>query len=256
MYIALPNQLHYEWTLKALQKRKHVLCEKPMTPSKQQTKALHDAAKKNGVFLMEAFAYLHSPYMNALKRELAQNVIGNVSYIETAFLTSTYNFTNIRMQKACYGGAMYDLGCYCTSLILYLLEKEPKSVKGIAEFSEDGIDLLTSVIIGFEDGVRASFRCGMNLDKENKQRFDHLYIQGSKGAIYSNVKYNESGELHYTICKDGTEEIRGVQAPHNYRLEVEQMGRCILDGEKVPVSEAFSIKNAELIDRILGEIGY
>lgn len=254
VYIPLPNHLHYEWVMKAINAGKNILCEKPLAPTAKQAAELFEAAKKKGVILMEAFAYLHTPYIDALKSEIENKTFGDVSYVEAAFLTSSYNLTNIRMQKDCYGGATYDLGCYCTSIILRMLGKEPVTVKGVADYSPEGVDVLTTAIMDFGDGVRASFTCGMNFEKEMNRRFDRLYIHGSKGYIKSSVEFNEAGELNYILCVDGKEEVKTVNVLQNYRLEVEQLGRCITDGEKPHVSEDFSLLNARTLDKVIAAI--
>lgn len=256
VYIPLPNQLHYEWVMKAIEAGKNVLCEKPIAPTARQAAELFRAAKEKGVVLMEAFAYLHTPYIAALKEEMANNSIGDVCYIESAFLTSGYELTNIRTQKDCYGGAVYDLGCYCTSIILQMLGKEPVKVQGVAEYSKEGVDVLTTAILQFEGGVRASFTCGMNFEKEKGRRFDRLYIHGSKGYIKSYTEFNQAGDLNYTICIDGKEEVKTVNVRQNYSLEIEQLGRCILEGETPHVSEQFSVRNARTLDKVLEAIGY
>lgn len=256
VYIPLPNQLHYEWVMKAIEAGKHVLCEKPLAPTAAQAEELFCAAKEKGVFLMEAFAYLHSPYVEALREEIARQSFGEVRFIETAFLTSDYDLSNIRMQKDCFGGAAYDLGCYCTSMILRMIGKLPEKVQAVAEYTEGRVDNLTTAILKFEGDVRASFLCGMNLETGMDRRMDRLYIHGSRGYIKSGTEYNEAGELSYTLCVDGKETVKTVNAPQNYRLEIEQMGRCITEGEKPHVSSEFSVMNAKVLDQVLKAIAY
>ena len=149
---------------------------------------------------------------------------------------------------------MYDLGCYCTTMILTLIDSEPEFVRASAEFSELGVDLMTAGLIRFKNGARASFNVGMILGQNTNSRFDRLYIHGSRGHIISDVEYNREGSLSYRVfTKDGVTE-RNLFAPQNYKLEIEQLGRCILEGEKPHVSSEFSIKNAELMDRVFEEI--
>lgn len=255
VYIPLPNNLHLKWVKEALESGKHVLCEKPLGLDPDEVKDMFDTAKKNGVNLMEAFAYLHSPYVASLKKDVDDKVIGDVDYIETGFITQGYK-EDIRIHKETGGGAMYDLGCYCTSMILSLVDSEPVFVKADAEFSDEGVDEMTAGIIKFGNGVRASFNVGMILGKNTDDRFDRLYIHGSKGYITSGVEYNQEGELSYTIHTDEGVTERKMTAPQNYSLEVEQLGRCILEGEKPHVTAEFSLKNAELIHRALKEAGY
>ena len=256
VYIPLPNELHYEWTMKAMQAGKHVLCEKPLAPTPEQVERLYAAAEEYGVVLMEAFAYLHSPYMQALKEDLANGVIGDVLYLESTFITSDYNIQNIRMRKETFGGSVYDLGCYCTTMALWLLGQEPEKVQAIAEFSDRGIDTLTTTILTFPNGVKAQLTSGMILATDKDYRIDRLRIHGTKGSIRSDVRFNQEGQLQYIVWTEAGETVKTVFAPQNYRLEVEQLGRCIQNGEKIHVSKEFSLANSRLLRTILEKIGY
>ncbi|MBO5999674.1 MAG: Gfo/Idh/MocA family oxidoreductase [Lachnospiraceae bacterium] len=255
VYIPLPNSIHKEWVLKALKAGKHVLCEKPIGLNAAQVKEMFETAAKEGKYLMEAYAYLHTPYIASLQETVNSGMIGEVDYLETAFITQDYK-EDIRLHKELGGGAMYDLGCYCTTMILSLIDSDPEFVKASAEFSELGVDKMTAGLIRFENGVRASFNVGMILGKNTDFRFDRLYIHGSKGTVISLVAYNQEGEADYTISTPEGLIEKHVSVRNNYALEVEQFGRCLLNGEKPHITPEFSVKNAELIDRILDEAGY
>lgn len=255
VYIPLPNGLHYEWVIKALKAGKHVLCEKPLALNAKEAADMYRTAKENGVILAEAYAYLHSPYVKQLKEDVAGGLIGDVEYIESAFLTQGYE-EDIRLYKELGGGAMYDLGCYCTTMILSLTDSKPVYVKAEAEMSDRGVDLFTAGIMRFENGVRASFNVGMMFGSGSNARFDRLYVHGTKGCIRSAVEYNQEGELSYTIVSQGKEIVRTVTAPQNYCLEAEQMNRAIAGEEPQYITPEFSIRNAELIDAVLQTIGY
>jgi len=255
VYIPLPNHIHKEWVIKALKAGKHVLCEKPIGLNAIETREMYKVAEEQGVLLMEAYAYLHSPYIESLKEDIRIGIIGDIDYIETAFITQGYK-EDIRLHKDMGGGAMYDLGCYCTTMILSLIDAKAKYVKASAEFSDEGVDLMTAGIIGFENGVRASFNVGMILGENTNSRFDRLYIHGTKGCIKSDVEYNQDGQICYRIYT-GKETIkRKGTIPHNYSLEIEQFSGCILHGDRPHISPEFSIKNAELMDKVLEDIGY
>lgn len=256
VYIPLPNVLHYEWVLKALEAKKHVLCEKPLAPSAKQAAELIAAAEKNGVLLMEAFAYLHSPLTKAVKEELDNGTIGDILYMESAFITSDYDLSNIRMRKETLGGCTYDLGCYNTSQILWMMGDEPEKIQAVSDFSEQGVDIYTTGLLTFAGGKRASFQCGMVLKTEADKRIDRFQIHGTKGSIRSSAEFNQEGLLEYVVSTKDGENVKKVEAPHNYRLEVEQFGRCITEGEAPWVSNAFTLKNARTLDRILEVIGY
>lgn len=255
VYIPLPNDLHKPWVIKALRAGKHVLCEKPLALNADEAREMYAAARECGVILMEAYAYLHSPYVESLKNDVASGVIGDVDFIDTAFVTQGYT-EDFRLHKEFGGGAMYDLGCYCTTMILSLIDSDVSSVKASAEFTDLGVDMLTTAVMSFANGARASFTVGMNLGIGTNSRFDRLYIHGSKGSIRSDVEYNQEGNLRYEIRTAEGRMEREVFVPQNYSLELEQMNRCIRCGEKPHISELFSVKNAEVIDRVLREIGY
>ena len=151
---------------------------------------------------------------------------------------------------------MYDLGCYCTTMLLSLIDSRPDYVKAGAEFTDLGVDSMTSGIIRFENGVRAAFNVGMVLGENTDARYDRLYIHGSKGSIRSEVEYNQQGEVCYRIySKDGIIE-RHVSIPQNYSLEIAQMCRCIKGDETPRITPEFSIKNSQLMDKVFKEIGY
>ena len=88
VYIPLPNTLHYEWTIKALQHGKHVLCEKPLAPTAKEAEEMFRTAKENHVYLMEAFAYQHSPFVKAVKKEIESGTIGDIRYMEVLSIVS------------------------------------------------------------------------------------------------------------------------------------------------------------------------
>ncbi|MBP3742535.1 MAG: Gfo/Idh/MocA family oxidoreductase [Treponema sp.] len=254
VYIPLPNHIHCEWVIKALEAKKHVLCEKPLAMNALEVQKMFDAAKKNGVILMEAYAYLHSPYVESLKKDVQSGIIGNIDFIDTAFVTQGYK-EDFRLHKEFGGGAMYDLGCYCTTMILSLINSDVTEIHASADI-KNGVDYLTVAGLNFANGARASFTVGMALGANTNSRYDRLYIHGTKGSIISAVEYNQEGKLSYTISAEGKSIIRNIDAPQNYALELDQLNACILNGDSPHITEEFSLKNMRLIDSVLKEIGY
>ena len=253
VYIPLPNSLHCEWAIRALNAKKHVLCEKPLAVSGAQAESMFRAAEENGVMLMEAFAYLHSPIMAALRAELDAGAIGEIRYLESAFLTPRRVDADIRLRRETCGGALYDLGCYPVSLALWLTGRDPAAVRAAAQFSDQRIDLYTSALLVYENGAMAKLDCGMLLPGS---RLDRLHIYGTRGEIHSPVQFNQCGVIPYTVIRDGKRETKTVTAPNNYQLEIEQLGRCIRQGETPWIGRAFSLRCAAVMDAILAGIGY
>ena len=105
----------------------------------------------------------------------------------------------------------------------------------------------------YDNAVVAKLDCGMLLPGG---RLDRLHIYGTKGEIHSPVQFNQCGVIPYTVVRNGSRETMTVTAPNNYQLEVEQLGRCIRNGETPHVSKDFSLRCAAVTDAILSEIGY
>ena len=202
---------------------------------------------------MEAFAYLHSPFVQAVKSELEAGTIGDIRYMESAFITGRRPDTDIRLRKETYGGAMYDLGCYAVSMAMWMIGKEPDTVRASAQFSEKGIDLFTSALLLYDDESVAALDCGMLLPHG---RLDRFRIFGTKGTIVSPVEFNQGGDIPYTVTRDGVSETKTVSVRNNYTLEVEQLSRCVRGLENPHVSREFSLLVARVTDRILEAIGY
>ena len=139
-------------------------------------------------------------------------------------------------------------------MIEWLTGKEPDEVKAIGTFSPEGVDVLTSAIFTYKNGMKAFANCGMVLKTNADHRIDQLRVEGTEGTILSTAEFNGCGDLSYMLIKNGQHEEKHITVPQNYRLEVEQMGRCILNGEKPFVTKEFTIGNLRTIERILAEI--
>lgn len=252
VYIPLPNNLHKEWVIKAAKKGKNILCEKPLSGNAEEIEEMIRVCDEEGVVFMEAFAYLHSPVIKEIKSVLDAGVIGDISLMESVFFTPVNKDENIRMNRDTLGGSVYDLGCYNISLTLTMLGEEPDEVKALAHFTDKGIDDFATAYMRFADGKKACFSTGMC----SSQRADRFFIYGTKGRIEAPVQFNEPGTItFYTIINDKKEEYT-VMVPNNYKLEVEQLGRCITEGEQPYVSHSFSLSNGRTIDKVLKAMGY
>ena len=112
VYIPLPNSLHREWTVRAAEKGKHVLCEKPLALDAGQVREMIAAAEANRVVLMEAFMYRYTDRTRQVAGVLASGALGEIKFIEASFRFRLANPASIKLQPALGGGALYDVGCY------------------------------------------------------------------------------------------------------------------------------------------------
>jgi len=250
VYIPLPNALHYEWVLKAAASKKHILCEKPMGVTEEEVRGMQEAADKNGILLMEAFAYRHSPLTKKVKTLVEEGTIGKLKFIESHFTYFLDNTADVRLNKALSGGATYDVGCYNLNVIRYIAGSEPSSVLAFGEIGEEnGVDESSCIMMEFQNGLKAVSYCSLVCARRSEYT-----IVGESGIIHVPVEFNTKGNTKIIVSsKSGIEEIQ-IECPHNYMLEVEQFGRCILNGEKPLLSYVDSVQNAKVIDKALGQI--
>ena len=165
IYIAIPNHLHAEWSIRAARAGKHVLCEKPGTMDEADCEAVIQSADRAGVFYMEGFMYRLHPVWGFVKALIAEGRIGAVRTMHSSFCFDMgYQPENIRQMRETGGGALLDIGCYCLSFSRMIAGEEPVTAKASSRMgAENGIDEVTTANLEFPDGVLATFQCGIRL---------------------------------------------------------------------------------------------
>lgn len=251
VYIPLPNNLHKEWVIKAAQHKKHVLCEKPLSGTPEDVEEIIRVCDEEGIIFMEAFAYLHSPIIAKIKEQIDSGIIGDVNFIETCFYTPGYD-EDIRLHRECYGGSLYDLGCYNITLATALYGEFPVEAKAVSHFTEEGIDDVSMGYLVFSGNRKAVFGCGMY----PYTRGDRTFVYGKEGVLEIPVSYNAEGIQKWYLVKDDERTEFTMEIPHNYMLEVVQLGKCITDGESPKVTHEFSIGYAKALEMVLESAGY
>jgi predicted dehydrogenase len=161
IYNPLPNHLHDEWTRKAADAGKHILCEKPLTCDAASAEKLVAYCRSKKVTLMDGFMWPHHPRTHKLTQFLDSGAIGRVTKVNAGF---TFNLSglptdNIRMQPQAGGGGLLDVGCYTTYAIRWFMKAEPVSVFAKATYV-NGVDVAMSGVLTFADGRTANFDCG------------------------------------------------------------------------------------------------
>ena len=140
VYVSLPNSLHVEWAIRALEAGKHVLCEKPMSNDPRQVEAVFDVAERQGLVCMEALMWRHHPQTLRLAALVREGAIGELRLIRAAFSHPLYDQPDhVRTRPELAGGSLMDLGCYCVSA-LRLLGGEPTSVAAHRVLGATGVD--------------------------------------------------------------------------------------------------------------------
>jgi D-xylose 1-dehydrogenase (NADP+, D-xylono-1,5-lactone-forming) len=220
VYIPLPNTMHAEWSIKALDAGKHVLCEKPFSRHVDEVEASFDAADRNDRLLSEAFMYRHNPQTARVRELIADGAIGTLRLVRSAFSYSLYDTDNIRLRTEVEGGALMDVGSYCVNGSR-LLAGEPESVYASAWFGETGTDWVFTGTMRFPGDVFALFDCGTALVER-----DELEAIGSEGSLFLDDPWHCNVPV-IEVRRDGTTERIELKPVDSYRLELENMSDAI-----------------------------
>jgi D-xylose 1-dehydrogenase (NADP+, D-xylono-1,5-lactone-forming) len=177
VYVSLPNGMHVEWTRRALQAGKHVLCEKPLSRDPAQVTELFELAQANGLHLSEAFMYRHHPQTRKLKELIQAGAIGELRLIRGHF---SFNAApgDPRLAAGMDGGGLMDVGCYAVSMARYLAG-EPERVYAERLLGGDGVDVVLAGLLRFAGGVLAHFDCGLAMPDRAG-----LEVVGSAGTLF------------------------------------------------------------------------
>lgn len=154
VYNPLPNDLHAEWSIRAMRAGRHVLCEKPMAMNAPEVRAMIEAARASGVLLMEGFMYKFHPQIGKTLELLRSGTVGPPRAVHSSF---TFRFdrdpSNYRWFPGQGGGALYDVGCYTISIARLMLGAEPTAVSAAARIDPaTGVDMTTEALLEFPDG--------------------------------------------------------------------------------------------------------
>jgi len=162
IYIPLPNSLHAEWTVKALDAGKHVLCEKPLALSVEDVDRIEAAVTRNVRVAVEAFMYRHHPLTEAAVGIVMSGRLGRIRGYKGAFTFPLTRPGDVRFDPALGGGSLWDVGCYPLSYANLLANAAPIEVFGWQEVSPSGVDLEFTAMMRYPDGAIAQFDSGFS----------------------------------------------------------------------------------------------
>jgi len=245
VYISLPNTLHTEWSIRAVEGGKHVLCEKPMSRRAADVEAAFDAAERAGRFLMEAFMYRHNPQTRRLTELIADGAIGELRLVRAAFSYELYDTANIRLRTDVEGGALMDVGCYCVSGSR-LLAGEPETVYGQARIGPTGTDWVFTGTMRFADDVFGLFDCGTALAGRQRGELEAIGTEGSLflgdpwHIVTPGIEHRRGDELH----------LIEVDPADSYRLELENLSDAIRGEAEPLLGREDAVAQARTIDAL------
>jgi xylose dehydrogenase (NAD/NADP) len=225
VYVALPNSLHVEWSLRALQAGRHVLCEKPLSRYPDDVVRAFDAAERGGLVLVEGFMWRHHPQARRLL-ELREE-IGALRLIRASFSFLLERAGDVRLRAALDGGALMDVGCYCLSATR-LLAGEPLAVSAQQVRGGDGVDMRLTGLLRFPGDVLATIDCGLDLPER-----DELEVTGTRGTLWLDDPWHARSPVIELRRADGSVERIAIEPLNPYTCELEDFAAAVA-GEHAP----------------------
>jgi predicted dehydrogenase len=243
VYISLPNSLHVEWSVRALEAGRHVLCEKPLGRLTTEVERAFDAAERAGRLLSEAFMWRHNPQTARLLDVVGAGTIGTLRQIRAAFSFALHDEQNVRMRAEVDGGALMDVGCYCVSGSR-LLAGEPESVFGTQVVGRTGVDVRFTGLLRFPGGVAAEFHCGFDLPDESR-----LEAIGSEGSVLLLDPWH-ARRPGFELRRGDRIEWVDVEHANSYRLELENMCDAIRGKAELLLGRDDAVAQARAIEAL------
>ena len=248
IYNPLPNTMHFEWTKKAAERGKHILCEKPLCPTAAQAKELVDFCRARGVVLMDGFMWPHHPRTARLKQFLDEGNIGDILRVggSFSFRMDPLDPGNIRLQAAMGGGSLLDVGCYPVYGIRWAFGAEPVKVQAAARY-EHGVDVEMNGLLWLADGRVGSFDCAFTLPYRG-----WLEIVGTEGNVFVPDMWLPPKRAVFEIRRGGRYDVEEMVVDGEDQIVhmLENFGNAVLTKTTVSPSPDEAIKTLRVLDAL------
>ena len=246
VYIPLPNHLHVEWSLKAAQAGKHVLCEKPIALTAPEIDGLITARNTTGQLIAEAFMVAHHPQWDLVRTLIDEGAIGTLEHVEGCFTYTNRDLGNIRHQADMGGGGLRDVGVYPCITTRMITGAEPTHLRADLRY-ENGVDIFARVWADFP-GFSMSFYCGMM-----QARRQYMTFHGQDGWISLTAPFNGPSYGDTAVewqTRDGRTAIERFNNVNQYALMIENFSVSAQNGAPFVCPLEFSRGNQAMIDAI------
>lgn len=235
VYISLPNSLHVEWTVRALEAGKHVLCEKPLALNPGDVDRIAAAAARAGRTAAEAFMYRHHPLTHAAEAIVKSGRLGAIRGFKGAFTFPLTRNGDVRLDPALGGGSLWDVGCYPVSYACLLAGAAPTEVFGWQQTSTAGVDLEFAGMMRFGDGSVAQFDCGFTGPFRAE-----MIVVGRDAALRIERPFRTDDRSRLVLTTGDNEEALPFDPAPPFAGEIADIEAAALDGrpQRVPLAES------------------
>jgi D-xylose 1-dehydrogenase (NADP+, D-xylono-1,5-lactone-forming) len=250
VYVSLPNGMHHEWALRALEAGKHVLCEKPYSRHPEEVEEAFDVAEVRGLVMMEAFMYRHHPQTARVRELVEQGAIGRLRAVNATFSFRLDDLTNVRANPDLDGGALMDVGCYCVSGIR-LLAGEPQRARGEHVVGPTGVDMAFHGILRCADDVVGQIEGSFLAPK--RQRLEAV---GSDGVLTVEAPWRVDWGGALTITREDEQaDVVDVDTGDSYRLELDNFAAAVAGREPQLLARDDALGQARAIEALYRSAG-
>jgi predicted dehydrogenase len=249
VYIPLPNGLHAEWSIRAVEAGKHVYVEKPYAANVEEAERMADASRKCGRHISEAFMWRFHPMHLRARSLIRDGAVGDLKFVRSAFTFMIARKPNVRLDPQLAGGGVMDVGCYCICAARFLFGEEPLRAFVSAEIDpEYGVDMLASGLLEFPGGC-ATFHGGF----ASSGRCDYEAV-GTRGRILAQRAFlppDPCELIGETTQGELKETFTGI---NQYTIEFEEFSRSIVEGSKPAYDAEDAVKQQRVIDAVMRSI--
>ena len=245
IYNPLPNRMHVDWSIRALEAGKHVLCEKPLSRHPGEVERAFDVAEREGRVLAEALMWRHHPQLARTRELLQAGEIGDLKVIRAAFAFATDDLSNIRLQAGLDGGGLMDVGCYCVSGCRALADAEPEGVYAEQVIGGDGVDLAMVATLRFPGDVLAHLDCGLSYIGG-----DQLEAVGTEGSLFLDDPWHGAEAVIEVRRADGSVERVETGPAASYALELADFEAAVRGVREPLLGRADALAQARVIEAL------
>lgn len=247
IYNPLPNGLHAEWTIAALDAGKHVLCEKPFTSNAEEAERVAAAADRTGLVVMEAFHYRYHPLAHRMRALVEQGELGTLERVETALCFPLPKFSDIRYQYDLGGGATMDVGTYTVHLARLLGLEEPAVTSATAKLRSPDVDRAMTASLAFPSGHTGRITCSMWSSDVLKT---FVRVRGTRGELHVINPTTPQMWSRTRVTVDGATRTERFSRRPTYEYQLDAFTAAVLRGEPTLTPPSDSIANMRVLDAI------
>ncbi len=247
IYVPVPNALHAQWSIRAMEHGKHVLCEKPLACTAEEARRMIQASRDNGVLLMEAFMHHYGEKFRKMMQIVESGVLGRITSMQGVHGYPLTWASPAREDPALGGGSLYDVGCYVVDAMNAVMTAQGARIEAVGgtSWQKGGVDHNASCWLRYDNGTLGVLQCWFNA-----QAAQHMLLVGEKGTLMiPGLFETEGGEMILTL--GGEAQSISTEGSNCYGLEAEVFSRAILGqcDERMPLEA--SLRNATVLEQLV-----